>query len=82
VIGEGARQALAGTPCDEEVTVRNHDSEVRGWEILTEDEAIDAAIEKYGKDPTTSVAYCAFEALDNRDGPEHRFWFDLFLKLA
>lgn len=43
--------------------------------------AIDAAIDKYGKDPTTSVAYCAFEPLDNRGGPEHRFWFDLFLTL-
>jgi hypothetical protein len=53
-----------------------------GWEVLTEDEAIDAAIDKYGKDPTTSVAYCAFEGLDDRGGPEHRFWFDLLLKLV
>lgn len=66
----------------EEVNVRIHDSVIRGWEFLAEDEAIDAAIDKYGKDPTTSVAYCAFEALDNRGGPEHRFWCDLFLKLV
>lgn len=62
--------------------MRNHDSVIRGWEDLTEDEAIDPAIDKYGKDPTTSVASCAFEALGSRGGPEHRFWFDLFLKLA
>jgi hypothetical protein len=62
--------------------MRNHDSAIRAWEVLTEDEAIDAAIDKYGKDPTTSVAYCAFEALDDSGGPEHRFWFDLFLKLV
>lgn len=59
--------------------MRIHDGVFGGWEFLAEDEAIDAAIEKYGKDPTTSVAYCAFET---RGGPEHRFWFDLFLKLA
>ena len=60
----------------------NHDSIVLGWEVLTDDEAIEAAIDKYGKDPTTSVAYCAFEASGSRDGPEYRFWFDLFLKLV
>jgi len=53
--------------------VGNHDSVVNRWEVLTDDEAIDAAIDKYGKDPTTSVAYCAFATLDDR-GPEHRFW--------
>ncbi|MBA8907525.1 hypothetical protein [Aminobacter ciceronei] len=62
--------------------MRIHDSAIRGWEFLAEDEAIDAAIDKYGKDPTTSVAYCAFETVGDRRGPEHRFWFDLFLKLA
>lgn len=41
----------------EEVNVRIHDSVIRGWEFLAEDEAIDAAIDKCGKDPTTSVAF-------------------------
>ncbi len=62
--------------------MRNHDSVIDGWEVLTEDEAIDAAIDKYRKDPTTSVAYCTFAADDGRKGPEYRFWFDLFLKLS
>ncbi|RWQ16300.1 hypothetical protein [Mesorhizobium sp.] len=53
-----------------------------GWGVLAEEEAIDAAVDKYGKDRTTSVAYCAFEALGDQRGPEHRFWFNLFLKLA
>jgi len=66
----------------EEVNVRIHDSAIRGWEFLAEDEAIDAAIDKYGKDPTTSVAYCAFETFGDRGGREHRFWLDLFVKLA
>ncbi|MHC2301543.1 hypothetical protein ACVJBD_005809 [Rhizobium mongolense] len=62
--------------------MENHDSVVMAWEVLTDEEAIEAAIEKHGKDPTTSVAYCAFEAAGSRDGPEYRFWFDLFLKLV
>jgi hypothetical protein len=62
--------------------VRTYDSLVLGWEFLAEDEAIDGAIDKYGKDLTTSVAYCAFETFGDLGGPEHRFWFDLFVKLA
>jgi hypothetical protein len=62
--------------------VRNHDSVIEGWEVFTEDEAIEAAIDKFGKDPTTSVAYCAFAADDGRQPPEYCFWFDLFLKLT
>jgi hypothetical protein len=50
------------------------------WALLTEDEAIEAAVEKYGQDETTSVAYCALRAWG--DGAEHQFWFDLFLKLV
>lgn len=30
-----------------------------GWESFSEDEAVDAAIAEFGRDPTTSVAYCA-----------------------
>ncbi|WP_342588914.1 hypothetical protein [Phyllobacterium sophorae] len=54
---------------------------IEGWEVFTEEEAINAAIDKYRKDPLTSVAYCAFAADDGRKPPEYRFWFDLFLKL-
>ncbi|WP_189523715.1 MULTISPECIES: hypothetical protein [unclassified Mesorhizobium] len=34
---------------------------IAGWELLTEDEAADAAIDEFGQDPTTSVAYCGCE---------------------
>ena len=54
---------------------------IEGWEFFTEDEAIEAAIDKFGKDPMTSVVYCALAADDGRKPPEFRFWFDLFLKL-
>nr|WP_292657906.1 hypothetical protein [Mesorhizobium sp.] len=47
-----------------------------------DDEAIEAAIEKHGKDPTTSVAYCVMEMYGNADDPEFRFWFNLFLRLS
>ncbi|RWO61965.1 MAG: hypothetical protein EOS17_32780 [Mesorhizobium sp.] len=60
----------------------NCGSVVEGWQGLTDDEAIEAATEKHGKDPSTSVAYCTFEASGNPDDPEYRFWFDLFLKLS
>lgn len=76
------RPNLIFPKCIEVVGVENHDSVVMAWEVLTDEEAIEAAIEKHGKDPTTSVAYCAFEAAGSRDGPEYRFWFDLFLKLV
>lgn len=59
-----------------------HDRVVIGWEVLTDDEAIEAAIDRHGKDPTTSVAYCTFETSGKRDDPEYRFWLDLFLKLV
>jgi hypothetical protein len=52
-----------------------------GWELLTEDEAVDAAIDEFGKDSTTSVAYCALTSYGQLGGAEYRFWFDLFLKL-
>lgn len=54
---------------------------ITGWRDLTDDEAIDAAVERHGKDPTTSVAYCALETYGHGADPEYRFWFDLFLKL-
>ncbi|RUW31142.1 MAG: hypothetical protein EOS31_12065 [Mesorhizobium sp.] len=54
---------------------------VEGWQGLTEDEAIEGATEKHGKDLVTSVAYCAFEAFGNPNDPEYPFWVDLFLKL-
>ncbi|TIQ41831.1 MAG: hypothetical protein E5X49_16925 [Mesorhizobium sp.] len=60
----------------------NCGSVVEGWQELTDDEAIEAATEKHGKDLATSVAYCAFEASGNPDDPEYRFWVDLFLKLS
>ena len=53
--------------------MRTHDRVIESWKVLTEDEATDAAIDKYGKDPTTSVAYCAFAADEGRKGPEYRF---------
>ena len=54
---------------------------IDGWQFMTEDEAIEAAIEEFGERETTSVAYCALMARGNGDGTEYRFWFDLFLKL-
>ncbi len=54
---------------------------ILGWETFSEDEAVDAAIDEFGRDPTTSVAYCAFAASGARDSAEYRFWFDLFMKL-
>lgn len=39
------------------------------WELVTEDEAIEAAIAR--KDPTTSVACCAFELSGHdKDDPD------------
>jgi hypothetical protein len=55
---------------------------IDGWQFMTEEEAIEAAIEEFGEREITSVAYCALMARDNRDGAEYRFWFDLFLKLV
>lgn len=44
------------------------------WELVTEDEAIEAAIARHGKDPTTSVACCAFELSGHdKDDPDYRF---------
>lgn len=62
--------------------MKNHVSTIEGWETLGVDEAIEAATERHGKDPVTSVAYCAFEASGNDKNPEYRFWFDLFLRLS
>ncbi|UXN58149.1 hypothetical protein [Phyllobacterium zundukense] len=55
---------------------------VEGWNVFTEEEAIKTAIDKYGKDPTTSVAYCTVAVDDGRKSLEFQFWFDLFLKLT
>nr|WP_157866255.1 hypothetical protein [Mesorhizobium japonicum] len=66
----------------EDIGVGNHDSVVKGWEGLADGEAIEAATHRHGKDPITSVAYCAFEASGNGEDPEYRFWFDLFLRLS
>ncbi|THK33426.1 hypothetical protein EHS39_36470 [Ensifer sp. MPMI2T] len=52
------------------------------WSELTEEDAIDAAMDEHGKDTTTSVAYCALESYRGVDTPEYRFWLGLFLKLA
>lgn len=51
------------------------------WEAMSDEEAIEFAIDEHGKDATTSVAYCGLEAKLNGDSPESRFWFDLFMKL-
>lgn len=59
----------------------DHPAVIAEWESLDEDEAVHAAIDKFGQDPTTSVAYCALAASDRRDSAEYRFWFDLFLSL-
>ncbi len=53
---------------------------VDGWESLSDAEAIEAAVDRHGKDGTASVAWCALEAWFNR-GPEYWFWMDLFLRL-
>ncbi|MER9580949.1 hypothetical protein [Mesorhizobium sp. M0276] len=58
-----------------------NDRVVEDWETLTDGEAIEAATERHGKDPTTSVADCAFEVSGRGEDPEYRFWFDLFLRL-
>ncbi|MDK1494527.1 hypothetical protein QN219_31875 [Sinorhizobium sp. 7-81] len=45
------------------------------------DSAIAAAVELYGVNATTAVAYCALEAyLDRREG-DHEFWFRIFAQL-
>ncbi|NTI23599.1 hypothetical protein G6M87_17150 [Rhizobium rhizogenes] len=54
---------------------------VDGWESLSDAEAIKAAVDRHGKDGTTSVAWYTLEAWFDR-GPEYRFWMDLFLKLT
>ncbi|WP_376742385.1 hypothetical protein [Ensifer canadensis] len=51
------------------------------WEAMSDEDAIDFAVDEHGKDATTSVAYCGLEAKLNGDSPESRFWFDLFMKL-
>lgn len=35
---------------------------ILGWETFSEDEAVDAAIDEFGRDPTTSVAYWALSS--------------------
>ena len=54
---------------------------IEDWYALTEAEAIEVAIDRYGQDETTSVAYCALETWGDRSDPECQFWFGLFLKL-
>jgi hypothetical protein len=57
--------------------VGNHDGVIIGWEVLTEDEAIDAAIDTYGKDPTKKrcLPLCLPQRTSRRNGlpdfPEH-----------
>ena len=51
------------------------------WEYLTEEEAIEAAVERYGRDPLTALAYCALETNVGWETPEYRFWCTLFIKL-
>ncbi|MBZ9740607.1 hypothetical protein [Mesorhizobium sp. CO1-1-4] len=67
---------------NEDFGVGNHGSIVEGWQILDDGEAIRAAVEKHGKDATTSVAYCGLEVAGNLEDAEYRFWFDLFLRLS
>ncbi|MBB6303506.1 hypothetical protein [Rhizobium leucaenae] len=55
--------------------------DIENWNSLTEAEAVDAAIKKYGKDGATSVSWCTLEAWFDR-GPEYTFWFNLLQKLA
>lgn len=40
------------------------------WQNMSEEEAIEAAIDEHGKDATTSVAYCALEANTGMESPE------------
>ncbi|WEX91548.1 hypothetical protein PZN02_006374 (plasmid) [Sinorhizobium garamanticum] len=43
--------------------------------------AIEVAIELYGKDATTAVAYCALDAYTDRREADYRFWFAIFAHL-
>ncbi|MCO5965853.1 hypothetical protein [Sinorhizobium meliloti] len=52
------------------------------WRDLTEEAAINTAVDEQGKDASISVACCALEAYKGVDTPEYRFWYGLFLKLA
>jgi hypothetical protein len=45
------------------------------------DSAITAAVELYGAEATTAVAYCALEAYLDRRGADHDFWFRIFAHL-
>jgi hypothetical protein len=63
------------------MSMSTDDAIIDGWQSVSDAEAIEAAVDRHGKDGTTSVAWCTLEAWLNR-GPEYRFWMDLFLKLT
>ncbi len=46
-----------------------------------QESAIEAAVELYGVDATTAVAYCALEAYVDRREADHEFWFGIFARL-
>ncbi|WP_318855840.1 hypothetical protein [Sinorhizobium medicae] len=46
-----------------------------------QESAIEAAVELYGVDATTAVAYCALEAYVDRREADHEFWFGIFAQL-
>lgn len=54
---------------------------ISGWEYLSEDDAIEEAVERHGRDPLTSVAFCTLETHLGWETPEYRFWCDLFIKM-
>nr|WP_139812080.1 hypothetical protein [Ensifer aridi] len=51
------------------------------WCELTEEDAIDAAMDEHGT-PRHLWLICALQSYRGVDTPEYRFWLGLFLKLA
>jgi hypothetical protein len=45
------------------------------------DKAIEAAVDLYGVDATTAVAYCALDAWTDRREADYEFWFGIFARL-
>lgn len=84
---DGRKGKLTRKRASDRLNVRKHimsmdNVVIEDWYALSEAEAIEMAIDRHGKDGTTSVAYCALEAWGDRSDPKYQFWFGLFLKLV
>lgn len=52
-----------------------------GWQTMSDEEAIAAAMDEHGEESRLSVAYAGLAAKFNGDASESRFWFNIFMKL-